>query len=128
MNTVAWLFVIGIIAGLGFWLWRVKQAWTERQRAAEERYSSLLVSAHVAPGAPGAPAAATPPRPDAAGAANQKLLLDAAAKAGEAGEPVLSIQLYAKLLSRYPETPYATQVRAAVDAQKKKLAKPQNSA
>lgn len=128
MNTVAWLFVIGIIAGLGFWLWRVKQAWTERQRAAEERYSSMLVSAHVKPEAPGAAAAAAPPKPDAAGAATQKLLFDAAAKAGEAGEPVLSIQLYAKLLSRYPDTQFAAQVRAAVDAQKKKLARPQNSA
>jgi hypothetical protein len=121
MNTVAWLFIIGIIAGLGFWLWRWKQAWTERQRAAEERYSSLLVSAHVAPGAP---AAAAVPKPDAAGAAMQKLLFDAAAKAGEAGEPVLSIQLYAKLLSRYPASAFAAQVRAAVEVQKKKLAKP----
>jgi hypothetical protein len=129
MNTVAWLFIIGIIAGLGFWLWRWKQAWTERQRAAEERYSSLLVTAHVPPGTPpGTPAAAVQPRPDAAGAAIQKLLFDAAAKAGEAGEPVLSIQLYAKLLSRYPACAMAAQVRAAVEVQKKKLAKPQNSA
>jgi hypothetical protein len=125
MNTVAWLFIIGIIAGLGFWLWRWKQAWTERQRAAEERYSSLLVSAHAPPATP---AAAAQPKPDAAGAAIQKLLFDAAAKAGEAGEPVLSIQLYAKLLSRYPACAMAAQVRAAVEVQKKRLAKPQNSA
>ena len=34
----------------------------------------------------------------AAAAPQERLLLDAAAKAAEAGEPVLSIQLYAKLL------------------------------
>jgi chromate transport protein ChrA len=122
MKTVAWLFVIGIIAGLGFWLWRVRQAWIERQRAAEERYSSLLVTAQVPPGAAAAPPAAT------ADSATQKLLFDAAAKAGEAGEPALCIQLYAKLLSRYPQTPLAAQVRAAVEVQKKKFSKPQSPA
>jgi hypothetical protein len=55
--------------------------------------------------------------------ARQKLLLEAAAKAGEAGEPVLSIQLYARLLARYPESGFAAQARAAVEAQKKNLAK-----
>jgi len=52
----------------------------------------------------------------------QRLLLEAAAKAGEAGEPALSIQLYAKLLARYPQCSFADQARAAVTAQKKKLA------
>jgi hypothetical protein len=52
----------------------------------------------------------------------QRLLLEAASKAGEAGEPALSIQLYAKLLARYPQTSFAEQARAAVEAQKKKLA------
>lgn len=134
MKTVAWLFVVGIIGGLGYWLWRVKRAWTERQRAAEERYSSLLVTAHLPPGAAAAPAATPGTTPAAALAAaaadsaTQKLLFDAAAKAGEAGEAVLAIQLYAKLLSRFPQTPLAAQVRAAVEVQKKKLAKPQKSA
>jgi hypothetical protein len=54
-------------------------------------------------------------------APQERLLLDAANKAGEAGEPVLSIQLYAKLLSRYPQSQLATQARAAVEQQKKKL-------
>ena len=120
MKTVAWLFVIGIIAGLGYWLWRLRNTWAERQRAAEARYSSMLVSAQLPPGAaaPAAPPAA------AADSATQKLLFDAAAKAGEAGEAVLAIQLYAKLLSRFPQTPLAAQARAAVVGQKKKLAKP----
>ena len=54
--------------------------------------------------------------------AQQKLLFEAAAKAGEAGEAVLSIQLYARLLARYPDSTFASQARAAVEAQKKKLA------
>ena len=55
--------------------------------------------------------------------AKQRLLFDAAAKAGEAGEPVLSIQLYARLLARYPDSAFASQARAAVEAQKKNLTK-----
>jgi hypothetical protein len=54
----------------------------------------------------------------------QKLLFEAAAKAAEAGEPVLSIQLYARLLARFPDSAFAAQARAAVEAQKLKLAKP----
>lgn len=55
--------------------------------------------------------------------AKQRLLFDAAAKAGDAGEPVLSIQLYARLLARYPDSALASQARAAVEVQKKNLAK-----
>ena len=54
----------------------------------------------------------------------QKLLFDAAAKAGEAGEPALSIQLYARLISRYPNSALAALARTAVAAQKARLAKP----
>ena len=53
----------------------------------------------------------------------QKLLFEAAHKAGEAGEPALAIQLYARLLARYPETAFAAQARAAVESEKRKLAK-----
>jgi hypothetical protein len=59
----------------------------------------------------------------AADLAKQRLLFDAAAKAGEAGEPVLSIQLYARLLARYPDSTFASQARAAVEMQKKNLTK-----
>jgi hypothetical protein len=44
-------------------------------------------------------------------------------KAGEAGEPALAIQLYARLLARYRRRRFAAQARAAVEAQKKKLGK-----
>ena len=60
---------------------------------------------------------------DAEAVAKQRLLFDAAAKAGDAGEPVLSIQLYARLLARYPDSALASQARAAVEVQKKSLAK-----
>ena len=48
----------------------------------------------------------------------------AAPEAGEAGEPVLSIQLYARLLARYPDSALGEEARAAVEAQKKKIATP----
>ena len=66
---------------------------------------------------------AVPPTPPAAtsGLAQQKMLFEAAHKAGEAGEPALAIQLYGRLMARYPATAFAAQVRAAVETLKKKL-------
>ena len=61
------------------------------------------------------------PGNDEAGLAQQKLLFEAATKAGEAGEAVLSIQLYARLVARYPHSALGAQARQAVEAQKKKL-------
>ena len=55
--------------------------------------------------------------------AQQKLLFDAAAKTGDAGEPALSIELYGRLLTRFPQGPFAEQARSAIEAQKRKLAK-----
>jgi len=121
MKPFTWLVLLAIAAGLGYWFWRLRQRWLERSRAAEERFTSLIVQAR--PSAPAAMPAAMPAVPPA-DISQQKLLLEAAAKAGEAGEAVLSIQLYARLLARYPQTSFAGQARAAVEAQKKKLAKP----
>ncbi len=53
----------------------------------------------------------------------QKLLFEAAHKAGEAGEAALAIQLYARLLARYPASAFAEAARAAVEALRKTLAK-----
>jgi len=75
-----------------------------------------------------APAPAAAAAPPAVEAPQERLLFDAAHKAGEAGEPALAIQLYAKLLSRFPKTIFTARARAAVEEQKKKLAKPQSSA
>jgi hypothetical protein len=117
MTIVAWMLAILIAAGLGYVAWRARAQWRERKKLADERMARFVAQAKPQT------AAATPP-PVAPAADNaQRLLLEAAAKAGEAGEPVLAIQLYARLLSRYPQSAFAAQARAAVAEQKKKLAK-----
>jgi hypothetical protein len=118
MKAMLWLLVLGIIAGFGYWAWRMRERWQERSRASEERFAALMAQARPA----GAPVLATPVKVADEGIAQQRLLLEAAAKAGEAGEPALCIQLYARLLARYPQTAFADQARAAVEAQKKRLA------
>ena len=130
MQQIAWLMLMAIVAALAYWGWRLRRGWLERQRAAEARAASFIAQAApaVVKAAPPAPAAAlvTPvasaPGKDAALTA-QRLLFEAAGMAGEAGEPALSIQLYARLLVRYPQTALAGQARAAVESQKRRLAK-----
>jgi hypothetical protein len=121
MKQVIWLIVLGAIAGIVYGMWRMKARWDERNRAAEERFASFM--SHALPGGvpPAAAAAPAAPKPNNE-VVQQRLLLEAASKAGEAGEAALSIQLYAKLLVRYPKSPFADQARAGVEAQKKKLA------
>ncbi len=112
MELLFWVLLVAGAAGAVVWLrtWRRRQ--TEREQVAEQRLAAFV--AQVRPAAPAADPA-------------QKLLFDAAVKAGDANEPVLCIQLYARLLSRFPEGTLAEQARAAVEVQKKKLAKPQSS-
>jgi len=129
MKAMVWFISLAAIAGIVYGLWRLREKWEERRRASEDRFATFIAQA-LPGGAPAAPkvagAPAVPPIVAEAkankDAANQRLLLEAASKAGEAGEPALSIQLYAKLLSRYPQTSFADQARAAVQVQKKKLA------
>jgi hypothetical protein len=45
-------------------------------------------------------------------------------RAHRAGEPALAIQLYARLIARFPESAFIEQARGAVQAQKERLAKP----
>lgn len=116
MRGFAWFLVIGLAGAFVYFFMRWREKWVDRQRASEARFATFIAEAR--PAAPAATAVAVPVDP------KERLLLDAAAKAGEAGEPVLCIQLYAKLLSRYPQTQFASQARAAVEQQKKKLAKP----
>ena len=127
MKAMAWFIALGAIAAIVYGLWRLRARWEERSRAAEERFATFISQALPGGGAPIAPATPAVPPMIAEAKANhevamQRLLLDAAAKAGEAGEPALSIQLYAKLLTRYPQCTFAQQARAALEAQKKKLA------
>ena len=120
MKAMVWFMALAVLAGGAYWLWRMREKWEERRRAAEDRFASFVAQAMPGKAAEGAtPPAAAKPNNEVV---LQRLLLEAASKAGEAGEPALSIQLYAKLLSRYPQTSFAEQARAAVAAQKKKLA------
>ena len=123
MKLAAWLLFLATIAVAGYTFWKWRLRWLERKRAAEERFTSFIAGAR-----PAQPAAEAP-RPEAARPAGfdnglQKLLFEAAAKAGEAGEPALSIQLYARLLARYPDSAFGAQARAAVEVQKQRLGKP----
>ena len=117
MRAIAWLVVIGAIAGIGFLLFRLRKRWHEQKQVAEARLASFVAGA-VPAKAPAAPLLPPAPNPDLG---KQRLLLDAAGKAAEAGEPALSIQIYARLLSRYPQTQFAEQARAAVAALKQKV-------
>ncbi|MGQ0512192.1 MAG: hypothetical protein ACT4P9_16445 [Betaproteobacteria bacterium] len=116
MKQVMWVLVLGIAAGLAYWVWYSARRYNEKKLAEEARQAAFvaqLVGATLG----------KPPE-DALAVAQQKLLFEAATKAAEAGEAVLSIQLFARLLARYPASALVEQARAAVDAQKKKLAKP----
>jgi hypothetical protein len=118
MTAVTWMLGFIMIAGMGYATWRAYGQWSARQRAAEERMASFVAQART----PSAPAAKESPQITKE-APQERLLFDAAAKAAQAGEPVLSIQLYARLLSRFPQTALAGPARAAVDEQKKRLSK-----
>ena len=104
------------IATFAYTLVRWRQRWAEREKASEARFAQLLATARPLAAPPATTSVAAPAR-------EERLLLDAAGKAGEAGEPALAIQLYAKLLSRFPQTTFAAQARSAVAEQKKRLAK-----
>jgi len=128
MKAMVWFIVFAAVGGVVYGLYRVRAKWEERNKASEERFASFMSQALpgsvpvVAAGAAPAPTPAPMPLKANNDAVQQRLLLEAASKAGEAGEPALSIQLYAKLLARYPQSSFADQARAAVAAQKKKLA------
>jgi hypothetical protein len=130
MRGLAWFIAIGAIMGIVWYLARLRRQFAERQEAAEARMMSLMTQVRpaTAPLLAPAPAPAAAAAPPAVEAPQERLLFDAAHKAGEAGEPALAIQLYAKLLSRFPKTIFTARARAAVEEQKKKLAKPQSSA
>jgi len=116
MKVAIWLLVLAAFGVLGYALWTWRRRWLERQRASEERFAAFLAQARPAL----APFAA-PPRTDP-DLPLQKLLLEAAAKAGEAGEPALSIQLYTRFIARFPQSALAAGARSAVETQQQKLA------
>jgi len=109
VKALGWFIFIVAIGVVVYAVAQLRKRWAERQRVAESRLAQFVAQAR--------PAAAAP-----LVAAQERLLLEAAGKAGEAGEAALAIQLYARLLSRFPQTTFAAQARAAVAELKKKLA------
>jgi len=128
MKALFWAAVFGFILCVIGILWYVLRKFKEREQAEAARAAEFLAATAGKPRMVEAlPAAAPTPAPvvlsGGNGLAQQKLLFEAALKAGEAGEPALAIQLYARLLARYPASGFASQTHAAVEALKKKLAK-----
>ena len=124
-----WVLLLAVAFAAGWWIRQSLRQWAARKRAEEERFASFMAETAAAAkprAAAPATAAAVPAAPlaqSADGLAQQKMLFEAADKAGEAGEPALAIQLYGRLLARYPATAFADQARAGAAAQKKKLLK-----
>jgi len=131
VKVLAWLLLIACFGSLWWGVGRWRKRLRERDAASEARFATLLAQAKTgaAPAsaasavAPPVAPAAPPPIPPGAVAREERLLVDAATKAGDAGEPVLAIQIYARLLSRYPQTSFAAYARNAVAELKKKVAK-----
>jgi hypothetical protein len=128
MKAALWLLILASLATVGWTLRMTFVKLRERRRVEEARTAAFLAqmtgvaARRDPPAAIAAPASVPAPAP-ANDVATQKLLFEAAHRAGEAGEPALAIQLYARLLARYPATAFAEQARAAADALKKKLVK-----
>ena len=131
MNVFFWLLLAAFAATLVGIVWYVRRKSEAHRLAEEARVAAFVSSLSATPRLPAGAAEGSAPSPALApartssaaanGIALQKLLFDAAHKAGEAGEPALAIQLYARLLARYPESAFAEQVRIAVEAAKKRL-------
>src|SRR5436189_4856975 len=79
MKLFFWLIVLATIGGIVYFFARWRRQWAERQQEADARMMSLIVQAR-----PPAPAGAATMAP-APAAPQERLLLDAAAQAGEAG-------------------------------------------
>lgn len=124
MRVLFWVIVAGFVALCVGLVWFVRRRLAERRQAEEARIAAFVSGLVPAPAKPAEPSAPAPVSATGNELPAQKLLFEAAHKAGEAGEPAIAIQLYARLLARYPASPFATEARAAVEVQKKKLAKP----
>jgi len=133
MGTIFWLLLFAIAITAGWLIRRNLRQWSARQRAGEARFADFIAGTTAAKTKAAEPEPAPPlaagavpraPLPQAAdGIAQQKMLFEAAHKAGEAGEAVIAIQLYGRLLARYPATTFADQAHADAAALKKRLVK-----
>jgi hypothetical protein len=119
MQTLLWLVIAACLFGIVFLCWRLIEKARERERSEEARFAAFIETRR---GRAAAPAAAAPSTPAPSNSLEtQKLLFDAARKAGDAGEPALAAQLYERLLARFPDSAFAGEVRAAAEAQKKRI-------
>ena len=113
-----WLAILVAVVAAVWIVARIRRTIRERELAEEARAANLLAGLAGTRAAPVTPA----PQPVRAivtdDLAQQKLLFESAHKAGEAGEPALAIQLYARLLARYPASAFAEQARAGTEALK----------
>ena len=133
MKAAFWLLVVASLVAVA---WTLRLAFVklrERKRAEEARAAEFLAQMVGVPARKDPPGLSpnAPPAAPTAGAvpavgndlATQKMLFEAADKAALAGEPALAIQLYARLLARFPATGFAQPARAAAAALKKALVK-----
>jgi hypothetical protein len=129
-----WIAVLAFVVAAAWVLLYVRRKAQERARAEEARAAAFMMdfagaqkgAAKTADAVAASPLPATPvpiPPPPSGDIALQKLLFEAARKAGDAGEPELAIQLYARLLSRFPATGFADAARVAVKELKTRVAK-----
>ena len=124
MTILFWLVVAVFAATLIGFVWHIRRKAEARRLAEEARVAAFMSGLPNAPKPAASPVAPAPTSPAPANdIALQKLLFEAAHKAGEAGEAALAIQLYARLLSRFPATGFAESARAAVTALNKKVVK-----
>jgi len=123
VKSAFWLAILVSALAAAWILARVRRAIRARERAAEERAALLLAGLALPAATPANPAPQSMRAVAADGLAQQKLLFESAQKSGDAGEPALAIQLYARLLARYPSSGFSEQARAGVEAQKRKLVK-----
>lgn len=122
MTTVLWLVIAALLGGIGYLAWRALDKARERERTEEARFAAFIQERKPAPmpeALPAAPAAAAPP----ASNPQEKALFEAANKAAEAGEPALALQLYQRLLERFPAGEFAPGARMAIDLHKSRRAR-----
>jgi hypothetical protein len=119
MKGMFWLLLAGSVVAAAWGWWRMRRRIEDQQRDEAVRAATFVAQAM-----PGKRPVVATAGPDALPTQGEQLLLDAAFKAGQAGEPALAIQLYARLISRFPRSALVAQARAGAEAQKKKLSIP----
>src|SRR5258707_3991419 len=72
MRTLAWLLILGVVIAAAYAFVRCRRQWAERQKAAEQRFATIIAQTKPAVPAPSSPAAALP-QPDP----RERLLLEA---------------------------------------------------